>query len=252
MSLEKPFVICLCDESGVMAGPWLRAGYNAILVDPQHERPFSYTRHDAGGWLWKVGDVIASETAMYYLRTAIDHGVALVAGFPPCTDVAVSGARYWEAKRLKDPQYQAKAALIAEQCRMVGMLSGAPWFFENPVSAFSSIFGKANHVFNPCEYGGYLPDETAHPIYPGIIPARDAYMKKTCLWTGGGFVMPAPRPVPGVPFHEAFSLGGKSERTKRIRSTTPRGFAEAVFLANHREEAANDASFTPSQIYSAG
>lgn len=234
----KPFVICLCDESGVMAEPWLRDGYSALLIDPQHGKPAQWDKRPEGGTVFKVGDVINSENAMYYLRIAIDYGVAFVAGFPPCTDVAVSGSGKFEEKRARDIHFQAKAALIAEQCRMVGQLSGAPWFFENPVSVFSSIFGKPDHIFNPCDFGGYLPDEDAHPIYPGIIPARDGYMKKTCLWTGNGFVMPEARPVPGLPFHEAFSLGGKSERTKRIRSTTPRGFALAVFNANTK--AAND------------
>jgi hypothetical protein len=52
--------------------------------------------------------------------------------------------------------------------------------------------------------------------------------------TRGGFRMPHKKPVP-IP--EGYSdqhnlLGGKSERTKNIRSATPRGFARAVFLAN--------------------
>ncbi|MCK7435926.1 dcm methylase [Enterobacter bugandensis] len=247
---DKGFIICLCDESGVMAEPWLEAGYNAILVDPKHKNTYSSTPHKGGGVVWKIGREINHPATFYYLRIAMDYGVDFVAGFPPCTDVAVSGSARFEEKRAKDIHFQAKAALIAEQCRIIGQLSGAPWFFENPVSVFSSIFGKPQHIFNPCEYGGYIPEEDAHPIYPGIIPPRDGYMKKTCLWTGNGFVMPPKLPVPGLPFHEAFALGGKSERTKQIRSTTPRGFARAVFLYN--QDAANDGNFTPAQIPRAG
>ena len=247
---EKGFVICLCDESGVFAEPWLRAGFNAILVDPQHEKTFQSITHPGGGVIWKIGRVINHPGTFYYLRIAIEYGVAFVAGFPPCTDVAISGARWFEEKRAKDIHFQAKAALVAEQCRMIGQLSGAPWFFENPGSVFSSIFGKANHTFNPCEYGGYLPEDDAHPLYPDVFPPRDGYMKKTCLWSGGDFVMPPRRPVHGLPFHEAIKLGGKSERTKRIRSTTPRGFAEAVYQFNR--EAANDDFPTPEQISRAG
>lgn len=238
--MYKDFVICLCDESGVMAEPWLRAGYNAVLVDPKHGKRFSSEKRPEGGQVWRIGDVIMSRLAMYYLKIAIDHGVALVAGFPPCTDVAISGARWFEEKRKKDPYFQAKAALVAEQCRTIGMLSGAPWFFENPGSVFSSIFGGASYVFDPCDYGGYLPADDVHPLYPTIFPPRDGYTKRTCLWTGNGFVMPERRPVPGLAFQQAIKLGGKSERTKQIRSTTPRGFAEAVFLANNKEEAVND------------
>lgn len=236
----KPFIVSLCDLSGTMVAPWLEAGYSAMLVDPQHEHAFSSRPHPGGGRVWKIGRPINDRFTWYHLRTLIEaESIAFVAGFPPCTDVAVSGARYWEAKRLKDPYYQAKAAIVAEQCRCIGQITGAPWFFENPVSAFSSIFGKPDHTFNPCDYGGYLPEDDEHPYYPDRIPARDAYTKKTCLWTGNGFVMPPKLPVAGLPFHDAFRLGGKSQRTKNIRSVTPRGFAQAVYMFNSKE-AAND------------
>jgi hypothetical protein len=96
-------------------------------------------------------------------------------------------------------------------------------------------------MFQPCDFGGYLPEDDGGNPYPDIIPARDAYTKKTCLWTGNGFVMPAKRPVEpekftgknGLNFSgPAWKLGGKSLRTKNIRSATPRGFAKAVFAAN--------------------
>ncbi|WP_225760252.1 dcm methylase [Leclercia sp. Marseille-Q4284] len=224
-----------------MAEPWLQHGYNALLIDPKHGKIFSQEIRPEGGKVWRVGAVLASREAAYYLRIAISYGVQLVAGFPPCTDVAISGARWFEEKRAKDPHFQAKAALVAEQCRMIGMLSGAPWFFENPGSVFSSIFGPASYIFNPCDFGGYLPEDDVHPLYPDIFPARDGYTKKTFLWTGGGFCLPERRPVPGAPFQTAIRLGGKSERTKQIRSTTPRGFARAVF--EHYNEASNDEQY---------
>lgn len=58
---------------------------------------------------------------------------------------------------------------------MVCLLAGVPGFFENPVSVFSSIFGKATHTFSP-------DDDTGHC-------ANDNYTKTTCLWTFGNFVM---------------------------------------------------------------
>jgi hypothetical protein len=54
---------------------------------------------------------------------------------------------------------------------------------ENPVGVLSSYWRKPDHTFDPCDYGGYLN------------PAGDAYTKKTCLWTGGGFIMPGKKPV---------------------------------------------------------
>lgn len=241
--------IFLCDLTGIMAEPWLKAGYDVILVDPQHGGFIETTYQDEdGNTSARMCYPLTVLDAVKHIRERIARGVVcFVAGFPVCTDVAVSGTRHWEAKRKADPHFQAKAALLAEQCRMVGEMSGAAWFFENPVSAFARIFGKPDYTFDPCDYGGYLPANDVHPIYPDYFAPQDAYRKKTCLWTGGGFIMPERRPVPpvdsqgqgGSDSHN--KLGGKSERTKNIRSATPRGFAQATFEANAPHlRAAND------------
>jgi hypothetical protein len=160
--------IFLCDLTGVMAAPWVEAGYEVILVDPQH--PAGVNRE---GLITKVGHIIDHPETWRVLRAAIATGrIAFVAGFPPCTDVAVPGTPHFKRKATNDPHFQAKAALVAEQCRLIGQLSGAPWFFENPVSVFSSIFGKPQHTFHPFEFTSYRME--------------DNYTKKTCLWTGGG------------------------------------------------------------------
>ena len=56
----------------------------------------------------------------------------------------------------------------------------------------------------------------------------------TCLWTGNGFILPQKSGLPALqhdnPGH--VKLGGKSARTKYIRSLTPRGFANALYLSN--------------------
>ena len=217
-------IISLCDYTGIMVKPWVDAGYKAVLVDPQHDG------HTDDGKIERIPLFLIDAMARLgeIIRT---QDVCFVAGFPPCTDVAVSGAAHFESKFLKDKHYQAKAALIAEQCRSVGILSGAPWFFENPVSVFSSIFGKPDFCFDPFEYGGYLPENDVHPDYPDIINPRDAYPKKTCLWSGNGFVLPDKKPVSidAGYSNQHKMLGGKSLRTKNIRSATPRGFAQAVF-----------------------
>lgn len=181
-------VISLCDLTGIFIQPWLNAGYSAILVDPQHEVD-DLEFFDNGTYLQKIPKTIieALPTLSKIIRRG---GVSFVSGFPPCTDVAVSGAAHFDKKFEADKFFQTKASLVAEQCRMVGELSGAPWFFENPVSVFSSIFGKPNHSFHPYEYSGYLADDDTHPEYPEYIAPRDIYPKKTCLWSGGGFKMP--------------------------------------------------------------
>lgn len=205
----KGTIISLCDYTGVMVKPWIDAGYNAVLVDPQHEK------HETSGSIERIPMFLIN--AMPRIGEIIrTQKIVFVAGFPPCTDVAVSGARWFEEKQKKDKFFQSKAALIAEQCRCIALISGAPGFFENPVSVFSSIFGKPDFTFHPADYTGYCSD--------------DNYTKNTCLWAFNGFKLPSK--------FKADSLGKPDDRIHKappsadranFRSATPRGFAQAVF-----------------------
>jgi hypothetical protein len=244
--VTRGIVISLCDLTGEMVRPWLEADYECVLVDPQH--PEGVNRD---GNLWKIGHVIDHPVTWRMLRMFMETGrVVAVFGFPVCTQLAVSGTSRWAEKRAADPYFQAKAMALVHECRVIGEMSGAPYFFENPVSAISSIYRKPDCIFSPNEYGGYLPANDNHPLYPEYFPPRDAYKKTTCLWTGNGFLMPEKLPVKidaeqqdGQGSSKAHNkLGGKSERTKNIRSATPRGFAMAVFLHNapHLRQPAND------------
>lgn len=245
--MSKGTIICLCDITGVMSVPWVEAGYRAVLVDPQHPET------SINGPIERISATIieAMPRLSQIIRT---EKVVMVMGFPPCTDVAVSGSRWFEAKRAKDPHFQAKAALVAEQCRMIGMVTGCPWAFENPVSVFSSIFGSSDYTFHPYQFTG--------------LEVGDNYTKQTCLWIGGGFVSPAEnthpmveaaidtvklacgRMVPKKKAVEAVSNTSfeglvkewypdnrihecpPSDERANIRSSTPLGFAKAVFLSN--------------------
>ena len=140
--------------------------------------------------------------------------------FPPCTHLAVSGARWFKTKGLGA---LADALQLVERCRIIAEISGAPWMLENPVSTLSTYWRKPDVTFDPCDFGGYLD------------PTGDAYTKKTCLWTGGGFVMPEPKPVAPTersPIH----LMPPSDDRGDLRSVTPMGFAKAVFLANRQHK----------------
>lgn len=210
--MSKGFVVCLCDITGKFAEPWVTFGYTAVLVDPQHQD------FGGGNWLKFPGTVLEALPLLSILLAT--GNIAFVAAFPPCTELAVSGAGHWEQKREADPYFQAKAAIVAEQCRTFAELSGAPYFVENPVSALSSIFGPYSHSFDPWEYTGYDAPE-------------DNYTKKTCLWTGGGFIMPQPKgpKEPKGPDDRIFRAPPGPERAN-FRSATPRGFSIATFLAN--------------------
>lgn len=209
--MNKPILVALCNLTTNFVLPWLEAGWVVVMVDPQHED------FGEGNVLKFPGTVVE---ALPFLSLLIASGnIRFVAGFPPCTDVAVSGARWWKDKHSANPYFQAKASIVAEQCRMLGGLSGAPWFFENPVSAFSEIFGPPNYTFHPYYYAGYC--------------LEDNYTKQTCLWTGNGFRMPAPYRVLNMPPpDDRIFKAAPGEERANYRSATPKGFARAVFEAN--------------------
>ena len=213
-------VLSLCDLTGNFVQPWIDAGYEAILVDPQHV----WSRQE--GPVLKLARTV--QEALPDIRDALDD-LVFVAAFPPCTDLAVSGARWFDSKGKADPLFQARAGMVAEQCRMIGELSGAPYFVENPVSVLASLFGPADHAFDPWEFTGLEP--------------ADNYRKKTCLWSGGGFTMPEPCPAPdlGEP-DDRIHKAPPSEDRANFRSATPMGFARAVFEANQTRLAASSGS----------
>lgn len=226
--------IFLYDLTGIMAKPWADAGYECWLFDGQH--PAGVHRGEDG--VVRVGmwfDADRTSEHADWIASVVGEGVAIVFGFPECTHLAVSGAAHFAKKLADDPRIQEKAKLLARLVEQVGVVTCARWAAENPVSVLSTLWRKPDYSFHPYEYGGYLPEGDVHPLYPDYIAPRDAYPKKTCIWSGGGFIMPAKRPVSCPQGYSAQhrKLGGKSVRTKNIRSATPRGFARAVFEANH-------------------
>lgn len=200
----RGIVISLCDYTGNMVKPWADRGYRCYCVDLQH--PPGETRHgkivfvgaDVRDWLPPRGEI------------------ATVFAFPPCTDVAASGARWFKDKGLGA---LIRALQLFDACVRIAEWSQAPYMIENPVSAVSTHWRKPDYIFDPFEFGGYL-----HP--PG-----DAYTKRTCLWTGNGFLMPSRRAVKPKEGSRMHRLSPSPDRAN-LRSATPLGFAKAVFEAN--------------------
>ena len=189
-------VLSLFDYTTTMVKPWADAGYDCICVDIQHANGEARQ-----GNITKVGADILEWLPPLTIYKA-------VFAFPPCTHLAVSGARWFTGKGLGKLSDSIKlfyrAAQICEWAK-------APYFIENPVSTISSYWRKPDYTFNPCDYG-------------------EPYTKKTCLWTGGGFSMPPMTPVEpteGSKMH----LVPPTDNRANIRSKTPEGFAKAVF--NH-------------------
>lgn len=212
----KGIVISLCDITGVAASPWVAAGYNAILVDPQH--PEGVT---VDGLITRVGHIIDHPVTWKVLHEAIATGkVRFVHGFPPCTDLAASGNGHKAKKRLANPAFEFNAMQVVWQCHVISELAQCPYFVENPIGQVSTFWRKPDYIFHPWHYSGYCKS--------------DHYKKRTCLWTGGGFRMP-PQFLAGfeaAPDDRIYWAPGKGAARENFRSATPLGFSRAVFFAN--------------------
>ena len=203
--MDQQIVVSLFDHTGNMVEPWAKAGYLCYCVDLQH--PAGEHRE---GNIVRVGADIREWLPPF-------APVKMLFASPPCTHVAVSGARWFQDKGLgsliQSLQLFDAAVRLAEWTK-------APYMIENPVSTVSTYWRKPDHIFDPCDYGGYYQ------------PPVDAYTKRTCLWTGNGFRVPKRRSV--LP-REGSRMHHIPQSTVRpyLRSVTPKGFARAVFEANN-------------------
>lgn len=184
----KPRVLSLFDFTGIMVRPWLDAGYPCTIVDTQHE-----PGEETDGLLTRVGADVLD-----YLPPR--GAYAFACAFPPCTDLAVSGATYFMDKGLAA---LAGSLALVERSRRIMEWTGAPWFIENPVGMLSTYWRTPDYIFHPYEFGGYL------------TPPADAYEKKTCLWTGGGIRLSARAAGGAYPGEQPGKLADEARRKER-------------------------------------
>jgi hypothetical protein len=154
-----------------------------------------------------------------HLVTLPDHDVRIytppanvygILAAPPCTHFSGSGARWWKQKG--DAALLEGLAVVDACLRIIAVCRPVFWALENPVGRLRRYLGAPQLTFNPCDYG-------------------DPYTKKTLLW--GFFNNPEKNPVEPTEGSKTWRMyGGKSERTKELRSITPPDFARAFFQAN--------------------
>lgn len=122
-------ILIACEYSGRVRDAFLALGHDAMSCDLlESEAPGNHYQGD-------IFDVI-------------DDGFDLMIAHPPCTHLAVSGARHFEAKRESGVQQQA--------LEFVRRLLDAPIkkiALENPVSIISSKIRKPNQVIQPWMFG---------------------------------------------------------------------------------------------------
>ena len=200
-------VVSLYDKTGNMVKPWAAAGFECWCIDIQHS---IRKQHKDGNIVYQWGDA-----RTWVPPNDIRGRIAIIFAFPPCTHVAVSGARDF---RTKGTAMLRDSLEMFSACEHAAKWAGVPYMIENPVGKFSDHMGKPDHTFHPWMYG-------------------DNYSKLTCLWTGNGFVMPDPviNQKPVCVEELIWKMTPSRDRADK-RSITPMGFAEAVFEANKNKQ----------------
>ncbi len=177
-------ILVACEYSGTVRDAFIRAGHYAASCDLlPSESPLG--DHYQGN----VMDIL-------------DHGWDLMIAHPPCTHLAVSGARHFAAKQASGVQQEALA--------FVQQLLDAPIAkiaLENPISIISSRICKPDQIIQPWQFGH---GET----------------KATCLWLKN---LPKLTPTNIVDGREArvHRMPPSPDRWK-LRSKTYQGIAEAM------------------------
>ena len=203
-------VMSFFDKTGNMLKPWHKNGYECHIFDIQHPEG-THKRDD--GMITHCVDL--SEPP----EIPPSEDIHFASFFPPCTHLAVSGARWFQGKGLR--ALQESVGFFATSAEVASNLI-CPWIIENPMSTISTYWRQPDHKFHPCHYSGYAG---------GI----DYYTKETWLWTSNNFVMP-PRDMPADLFMEPdrnyIHNQPPGEERANIRSATPESFAIACYYAN--------------------
>jgi hypothetical protein len=196
-------ILVACEESQAVTKELRRLGHEAYSCDIQE---------CSGGhpeWHLQVD-------ALELLKMKWD----MIIAFPPCTDLAVSGARHFKSKR-EDGRQQRSIdffmRFVKADCQKIAV--------ENPVGIMSTKYRKPDQIIQPYMFG-------------------DHARKATCLWLKGLDKLVATDIVePGEIVKGGFSVGaslnyardenGKilpwnDPRTAKIRSVTFPGIARAM------------------------
>lgn len=239
---DRTIALSFFDASGLALVPWARRGYTCVAYI-HSEQPSEWS--DSGfGSIRRVVAPLTPE-ALKEIACQYDEKVAFACAAPPGTDLSVAGARYWAEKRLNNPHFQKDAVAFIRAIHTMFEDWQCPYYISHPAtSLLRKLWRSPDYVYSPNEYGGLLSPTDPHPLYPKIIPLRDAHVQHTGLWCGGRFRLPLPSPVEPVWKTSKRNKKGKirkispvlaSRAGRAARSCTPRGFALALCHRLHGE-----------------
>lgn len=176
-------VLIACEYSGRVRDAFIARGHDAISCD--------LLPTDSPGPHYH-GDVF----------DIIGDGFDLMIAHPPCTHLAVSGARHFAEKRADGRQQEAIDFFMTLARADIPRIA-----IENPVCIMSSVWRKPDQIIQPWQFGH---GET----------------KATCLWLKG-LPLLTPTDVVSGRDDRIHKMPPSADRWK-LRSTTYQGIADAM------------------------
>lgn len=150
-------VLVACEESQAVCKAFRERGHEAYSADLQDCSGGHPEWHIKGDVLLLINGNCSFFTVGGQAVT-VDGAWDLIIAHPPCTDLAVSGAR-WFPEKQKDFRQQKSCVFFMQM-----MLANAEKIaVENPIGIMSTCYRAPDQIIQPYEFG--------HP-----------YKKSTCLW----------------------------------------------------------------------
>jgi hypothetical protein len=174
-------ILIACEFSGIVRDAFIRKGHQAISCD--------FLPTDKPGPHYQ-GDVL----------NILDQNWDMMIAHPPCTHLAVSGARWFKNKQ-KEQKEAIKffMSLINADIPRISV--------ENPVSIMSTYYRKPDQLIQPWQFG-------------------HGEMKRTCLWLKNLSLL-IPTDIVSGRNQRIWKLPPSKDRGK-LRSITFQGIAQAM------------------------
>ena len=184
-------ILIACEYSGTVRDAFARQGHNAVSCDLL---PSDTDGHHV------IGDI----------RDLLDGEWDMLIAFPPCTHLAVSGARWFPEKRADGRQQEGIDFFMDMVNAPIDRIA-----IENPIGIMSSHYRKPNQIIQPWMFG-------------------HLEQKSTCLWLKNlptlestDNVLEAMMDLPKNKRERLHYLPPSEDRWK-LRSKTFQGIAEAM------------------------